>query len=169
MQGPSLQPSNTTRTLCVGTALLVLVPLLPAPATAAPSPPPKSIVNTAGMGFGRFVPGAGGSIKVDANGLRTHAGGVILLTSSPAAARFAITGAGNDNRVYILSLPPNGSVALHSGASAMALGDFVSSAPAGGLLPAGAQSISVGATLQVAPGQVPGNYTGAFQVTLEYQ
>ena len=121
------------------------------------------------MGFGRFVANTGGSIKVDANGLRTHSGGVIALVSSPASARFAITGAGSDNRAYILSLPPNGSVALRSGANAMALNDFVSSAPGGGLLPAGAQNISVGATLQVAPGQAPGNYTGAFQVTLEYQ
>lgn len=158
---------NTTSALRAAAASALLA--LPALLAAAPSPPPKSIVNTASMGFGRFAPNTGGSIKVDASGLRTHAGGVILLASSPAAARYAITGVGNDNRVYILSLPPDGSVALRSGANAMALTKFTSSAPTGGLLPAGAQDISVGATLQVAPGQAPGNYTGVFQVTLEYQ
>ncbi len=121
------------------------------------------------MGFGRFVPATGGAIQVDVNGARTRTGGVVLLASSASAARYTISSMGNDNRVYILTLPANGSVALTSGARSMALNNFVSNAPPGGLLPGGAQTITVGATLQVAPNQGPGNYAGAFQVTLEYQ
>ncbi len=136
---------------------------------AAPTPPPKTITNTASMGFGRFVPNGGGAISVDINGLRTRSGGVVLLSSSASPARYAISGHGNDKRIYILTLPANGSVALRSGAHAMPVNSFVSNAPAGGLLPAGAQSISVGATLQVAPSQSPGIYSGSFQVILEYQ
>lgn len=150
-------------------ALLALAPLLPGLTAAAPTPPAKSIVNAAPLGFGRFVPASGGTIKVDIGGLRTRTGGVILLTSSASAARYTISGSGNDNRVYILTLPANGSVSLVSGANSMALGSFVSNAPPGGLLPAGAHTLYVGATLQVAPSQSPGNYSGAFQVTLEYQ
>lgn len=121
------------------------------------------------MGFGRFAPAAGGSVKVDINGVRSRIGGVILLTSSASSARYTVSGAGSDNRTYILSMPPDGSVMLRSGVHEMAVTGFVSSAPAGGWIPMGPQTISVGATLQVAPGQAPGNYSGAFQVTLEYQ
>lgn len=147
--------------------LTLLQPGLPA---AAPTLPPKAIANTASMGFGRFAPAGGGAIKVDINGVRTRTGGVILLTSTASPARYTIFGIGNDNRTYILTLPANGTVALRSGVNAMPLNDFVSNAPAGGMvLPAGSQAISVGATLQVGPGQSPGNYSGSFQVTLEYQ
>ena len=147
----------------------MLTLLQPGVLAAAPSPPAKSISNTASLGFGRFVPAGGGTITIAVNGVRTRTGGVVLLTSSASTARFTISNMGNDNRAYILSLPANGTVALTSGARSMALNNFVSNAPPGGLLPGGAQSISVGATLQVAPSQGAGNYTGSFQVTLEYQ
>jgi hypothetical protein len=163
---------NTTRhpRRRAGAGLLALAALLlPAALAAAPSPPAKALTNTAGLGFGRFVPAGGGTITVDINGLRTRSGAVVLLASSASAARFTISAVGNDNRAFILTLPADGSVALTSGANAMALNNFVSNAPAGGLLPAGNHAISVGATLQVAPGQRPGSYSGAFPVTLEYQ
>jgi hypothetical protein len=143
--------------------------LLPGALAAAPSPPPKSIANTAALSFGRFAAAGGGAVRVDQNGVRTRSGAVVLLFSSASAARYTISGIGNDHRAYILSLPPNGSVALTSGPHSMAVLDFAGNAPPGGLLPAGAQEVSVGATLQVAPNQAPGNYAGAFQVTLEYQ
>ncbi len=146
-----------------------MLALLPGCLAAAPSPPPKSIANTAALGFGRFAAAGGGAVRVDHNGARTRSGAVVLLFSSVSPARFTISGIGNDHRTYILSLPPNGSVALSSGPNSMALTNFASNGPPSGLLPAGAQEVSVGATLQVAPNQAPGNYAGAFQVTLEYQ
>ena len=146
-----------------------MLTLLPAWLAAAPSPPPKTITNTASMSFGRFAPAGGGAITVDINGARTRSGAVLLLSSSASAATYTINGIGNDNRIYILSLPPNGAVVLASGANAMSVNNFVSNTPPGGMLLTGPQNVSVGATLQVAPGQLPGNYSGAFQVTLEYQ
>jgi hypothetical protein len=146
-----------------------LLTLLPAWLAAAPSPPPKTIVNTASMSFGRFAPAGGGAITIDIHGARTRSGAVVLLSSSASPARYTVSGVGNGNRVYTLTLPPNGAVVLASGASTMSVNNFVSSAPPGGMLLPSPQSISVGATLQVAPGQLPGNYSGAFQVTLEYQ
>jgi hypothetical protein len=143
--------------------------LLPGALAAAPSPPPKSIANTAALGFGRFAAAGGGAVRVDQNGVRTRSGAVVLLFSSASAARFTISGIGNDHRAYILSLPPNGTAALRSGTNNMAVTDFTSNAPPGGQLPSGAQEVSVGATLQVAPNQAPGNYAGGFRVTLEYQ
>jgi hypothetical protein len=151
-------------------ALVALLALMAGPPAAAdPTPPAKSIVNTAALAFGRFAAAGGGGVSVDPNGVRTRSGAVVLLMSTPSPARYIIGSMGNDNRIYILTLPPNGSVVLSSGAQTMALNNFVSSLPPGGLLPGAAQNISVGATLQVAPGQRPGNYSGAFQVTLEYQ
>ncbi len=143
--------------------------LQPGSTAAAPSPPPKVIVNTSSMGFGRFVAASGGTIKLDVFGARTRTGGVVLLASNASPARFSILGIGNDHRVYVLTLPPDGSVVLRAGVNQMVLSQFVSNTPAGGLLPAGTHNISVGARLQVAPNQAPGNYSGTFRVTLEYQ
>ena len=121
------------------------------------------------MNFGRFVPAGGGSVTVDINGARSRGGAVVLLNSAPSPARYTISSIGNDKRAYSLTLPPNGMVKLTSGASTMAVNNFSSNVGAGGLLPSGAQTVSVGATLQVTPGQPPGNYSGAFQITLDYQ
>jgi hypothetical protein len=168
---------NTTKHRCGralaprAAALLGALALLPLYAAAGPSVPPKHITTSANLGFGRFVAAGGGTISVNVNGARTRTGGVVLLLSSPGAARFTIgaNSPGNENRAYIFSLPPNGVVALTSGSGRMPVNNFVASGPAGGTLPSGTQTVSVGATLQVAPNQPRGNYTGTFQVTLEYQ
>lgn len=121
------------------------------------------------MSFGRFAAAGGGSVTVGISGARSRSGAVVLLNSSASPARYTINGIGNDNRVYTLGLPPNGAVTLSSGASAMGVINFISNAGPGGLLPGSAQYISVGATLQVGPNQAPGNYSGTFHVTLDYQ
>lgn len=152
------------------TALLQLW-LQHVPLAAAPTVPPKHITTTASLSFGRFAAGSGGTITVNIDGARTRSGGVVLLTSSPGAARYTIgaNNPGNENRAYILTLPANGTVSMTSGANRMAVNNFVASGPGGGTLPSGTQTLSVGATLQVAPNQPRGNYTGLFPVTLEYQ
>lgn len=145
--------------------------LLPAVLAAGPLLAAKSIVTTGNLSFGRFAAAGGGSISIGVNGTRTRSGGVILLSSPASAARFALTenGQGHDNRIAILTLPPNGSVTLVSGADSMAVNDFVSNHAGNGLPGPATETVSVGATLQVAPNQRPGNYSGSFQVTLEYQ
>lgn len=127
----------------------------------------KTIVVTANMSFGRFVAGAGGSIAIGANGARSGGGAVILLPSPASAAGFMISG--HDNKVNILTLPANGSVQLVAGANRMAVNNFVSNLAPGGVLSAGPQAVTVGATLQVAPNQPRGSYSGAFQVIIEFQ
>lgn len=135
---------------------------------AGPAMAAKNITPTGNMTFGRFAAGSGGSISVSSAGARARTGGVVLLSSpSASAASFAIAGT-SDNRVYILSMPPDGSVTMTSGGNRMAVNQFVSSVAAGPL-PSGNQTVTVGATLQVAPNQRPGNYSGTFHVTLEFQ
>lgn len=132
--------------------------------------PAKNIVNTSGLSFGRFVAASGGAITVAPSGVRSRTGAVVLLNSPTSAATFGISqnGQGNDNKIYVLTLPPNGSVTLVSGANQMAVNNFISN-PTGMPLPSGAQRVTVGATLQVGPNQAPGTYAGTFRVTLEYQ
>lgn len=143
--------------------------LLPTPAAAAPAVPPKNISNTGSLGFGRFAAASGGTIRMGVGGARSHTGGVVLLPSSATPASFSLASQGNDNKVYVLTLPANGSVALASGPNRMPVNDFVSNFTSGSPLPSGTHTVIVGATLQVAPNQGPGTYSGSFNVTLEYQ
>jgi hypothetical protein len=126
------------------------------------------VTATSNLAFGRFVAGAGGALKVAPNGERSASGGVVLLASPASAASFSVP-AGASGQQLILTLPPDGSAALVSGAERMPLTGFVSNRPPAGVLTTGAQSVSVGATLQVAPRQASGNYSGTFQITVEYQ
>lgn len=127
----------------------------------------RSISTSANMAFGRFVAGSGGAITLAPSGARSRSGGVILLTSSTSAAGFSVTG--SDNKVTVLSLPADGSVSLVSGANQMPLNGFASNLPPGGVLVGGSQNVTVGATLQVAPNQPAGNYSGTFQATINFQ
>lgn len=151
--------------------LVMIVALSPLHALAGPPTPPKHVTTNANLAFGKFAPGSGGTIRVDINGARQRSGGVILLSSVASPARYTIgaSNPANENRAYILTLPANGTVALVSGSNRMPVVNFVSSGPNDGTLPSGPQSFSVGATLQVAPNQPRGNYSGAFQITVDYQ
>lgn len=126
----------------------------------------RSISTTGNLAFGRFVAG-GGTVSVAITGARTGTGAVILLASGAGAATFRITG--NDNKAMVLTLPANGAASLVSGANQMPLTGFVSNLPAGGVIPSGPHNVSVGATVQVAPNQPRGSYSGAFQAIIEYQ
>lgn len=149
-------------------ALAALLP--PLAGAAAPPVPPKNISTTGNLAFGRFAAAGGGSVSVAASGLRTRSGSVVLLASSAAPASFSVGSSnGNDNKVYVLTLPADGSVQLVSGANRMPVNQFVSNFTAGSPLPSGVQTVTVGASLQVSPSQAPGAYSGNFNVTLEYQ
>lgn len=127
----------------------------------------KTVFTTNNMSFGRFVAAGGGAISLGADGARSRTGTLILLPSTTGAAGFYVMG--RDNKVTILTLPSNGSVFLSSGANRMPLNQFVSNLPSGGVLQTGPQAVNVGATLQVAPNQASGSYSGPFQVIVEYQ
>jgi hypothetical protein len=128
-----------------------------------------NLVNNRGLDFGRFVAGSGGTVVVTPAGLRSRTGGVALLNSpSVGQASFTASRAGGNKTATIITLPPNGNVRLTSGANSMAVGSFVST-PASTMSIQTAQTLAVGATLTVAPNQAPGNYSGTFTVTVNYQ
>jgi hypothetical protein len=131
-----------------------------------------ALSNTRGLDFGRFVAGSGGTVVLSPAGLRSRTGGVVLLNSpSTGQAAFKVGRISRDDetRAVIITLPDNGATRLASGADSMAVGDFVNTPTALLSIPDGGTTLSVGATLTVAPNQVPGNYSGTFSLIVNYQ
>lgn len=128
--------------------------------------------NTRALDFGRFVAGTGGTVVVSPLGVRSRTGAVVLLNSPNAGrAMFNVGKSSNgaSNKAIIISLPANGSIRLSSGANTMAVGNFVANPATLLSVPNGGTTMSVGATLTVAPNQAPGTYTGSFPLTVNYQ
>lgn len=133
------------------------------------------------LSFGKFAPGAGGSVTISNSGARTGTGVILSSTSSTqTAARFDVTGEASTT----YAITPSGVTALTgiSGAaltlpSTMALAKTsdltganvtTGTVAAGTLTAGGTQSIYVGGTLTVGAAQPAGVYTGAVTVTVEY-
>jgi hypothetical protein len=128
--------------------------------------------NTRGLDFGRFVAGTGGTITLSPAGVRSRTGGVLLLNSPTAGqAGFTVARSGNggSNKAVAISVPANGSIRLSSGANSMAVNSFVNNPTAILAVPNGGTSLSIGATLTVAPNQPAGTYTGSFPLTVNFQ
>lgn len=123
---------------------------------------------TQSLQFGRFAAATGGTVAVSPDGTRTAGGGAILAGGSYAQAAFTVTGISAAN--YSISLPTNGAVALTGPGTNMAINNFVSSPSTSGTLDAlGKQTLNVGATLTVNANQTNGNYSGSFDVIVNYQ
>lgn len=127
-----------------------------------------AISNTGALAFGKFVARSGGTVVVSATGVRSAGGSVMLVPSGTgAAAQFAVSG--DPNATYSITLPADGVVTLASGGNSMAVNAFTSSPSLIGLLNAGGtDTVSVGATLNVGSNQATGNYSGSFNVTVNY-
>ncbi|AEG91846.1 DUF4402 domain-containing protein [Ramlibacter tataouinensis] len=128
-----------------------------------------SVTPVAPLAFGRFAAGTGGQVTISAGGVRTASGGVVLLSSAGGSpAQFSL--AGEPHAAYSIGLPADGSVVLTNAAGhTMPVQSFFSSPSGSGQLgPGGTQTMSVGASLGVAAGQRVGNYSGSFQVFLNY-
>lgn len=128
-----------------------------------------AIENTQALSFGSFVAGSGGSVAISTSGARSASGDVYLFPSSEGtAAQFTVSG--DPNATYTIQLPGNDFVKLTGPGADMGINDFVSSpSGTGGQLSAtGSQTLSVGGTLSVGSGQTPGDYSGSFTVTVNY-
>jgi hypothetical protein len=121
------------------------------------------------LAFGSMVAGSGGTVTVAVNPLgRSTTGGVTVLPSGTwTAASFSVTG--DALTTYSITLPANGVVQLTSGSNSMAVNNFTSNpATSGDLGVTGAQTVNVGATLNVGTNQPTGAYSGTFTVTVNY-
>lgn len=139
---------------------------------------PIVITKATDLVFGKFAPGAGGTVTVATSNARTASGAILSsVGSSPTAAKFDVTG--DSNATY--SIGWGGVTALTNttggGGETMALtrvsdltaaGAVTGEVIAGTLSAGGTQSIYLGGVLTVGATQVAGIYTGNVTVTVEY-
>ena len=125
------------------------------------------------MNFGNVaISTALGTVELAPTGTRTPSGGVTLpaTAGTVAAAEFDITG--EPNYTYSITLPSTDHTITHSGGvETMIVNGFTSSpTPTGTLDGAGAETVTVGATLNVAGSQLSGLYVSLtpFDVTVNY-
>ena len=125
--------------------------------------------NNSSLSFGSFTAGSGGAVTVNALGARSSTLGVILSSQGAPASAAQFTILGSNSAIVTISLPADGTALLSDGANTMAMTGFVSNPPISGVLSGGGTlTISIGAVLNVGIAQPPGNYTGSFQVTVNY-
>jgi hypothetical protein len=132
---------------------------------------PIAISKTTDMNFGNVAvsPTVAGTVILAPAGTRTTSGGVTLpaVTGTVAAAVFAVTGSGTST--YAITLPST-DYTITSGGNTMIVNTFTSTPSGTGALTAGAQTLNVGATLNVSAAQAAGTYTNAtgFDVIVNY-
>lgn len=132
---------------------------------------PISITKNVDMNFGNVAVQAstGGTVVLTPAGVRSATGGVTLpvTNGTVSAASFTVNGSGN--YTYSITLPST-ALTITSGANNMTVSSFTSSPSAIGTLTAGTQTLTVGATLNVAAAAPAGTYVSAtpFDVTVNY-
>ena len=139
------------------------------------------INQTSPLNFGSSVltSAAGGSIELPSNSItRVYSGGVATSAASPAPTNAAYTVSGNANQTYAVVLPTTTTVthtSVNVGAFEMNItlmkarfNGTAADATVSNLSAEGTDSFTVGGTLTVLPNQVGGQYTGTFQVSVDY-
>ncbi len=153
-------------------AALLLFSNFPALAVA---PCTLTVTKITDLRFGSWVVVAGGTLTVSpSTGLRSGTANVVTpnqINSSVGPAQFKVTGSGNGERAYSLTLTiPN---TVTSASSSMALSTAVASPDISlqrrTLCGSISETINVGATLQVGTSQTPGNYSSANTIVLSAQ
>jgi hypothetical protein len=147
--------------------LLLMLIMLAVPAHSATR---TGVVNTTRtLAFGRFVAGTGGSVILTPLSARSKTGGVVLLAGGTiSSASFSLTEIGNGKSLRWTTITLPATATLTNGAASMTLSNF-SSNPSNTLLGTFTTTLTVGATLTVAANQAPGNYSGAFSVSVNYE
>jgi hypothetical protein len=137
---------------------------------------PIAIVNAVDMNFGNIALQAGdtgtsGTVVLAPEGTRTRTAGVTLpsTTGTFTAASFIIGGA--SEYTYVITIPSTGYIVTNATTlETMTVSAFTSTPSSTGTLKSESETLNIGATLNVAAGQVPGVYTNAtgFDITVNY-
>lgn len=159
-----------TRGTADGRAPLCVVLMLALLQTAPLQAQTLTIDTPQNLRFGTMVVGAtGGNVVVAPDGHRSCDSGITCVPGEPgSAALFRITN-GTPLETYTIQLPGSGS--LNDGGNAsMNLVDFTDSGNGAITLDSqGEGDFTVGATLQIDPGQQDGDYSGAFEVQVNLE
>ena len=137
---------------------------------------PIAIANALDTNFGNVAvqadtAGTAGTVIIAPAGTRTRTAGVTLpsTTGTFTAASFIIGGA--SEYTYVITIPSTSYIITKATTlETMTVNTFTSSPSSTGTLAGGSETLNIGATLNVAAGQVPGIYTNAsgFDVTVNY-
>ncbi len=130
----------------------------------------QTVEATGNLAFGSFLAGSGGTVTVSAAGARNAGGTVILVAQGVGVGPAQFTVHGTNNAIYSISVVDS-AITLSDGAGhSMSVNSFVTNPSGTGILSgAGAQTVSVGATLNVGLNQPAGNYSGSFGISVNYQ
>lgn len=137
---------------------------------------PVVLTKTADLSFGKFAPGAPGSITISTSGVRTVSGGVLPSADGGTMTAATFVVAGGTGAAYSITHGGTSALSRTAGSETMLMTKFsavtatnaTDGIAAGGTLNAGTQSIYVGGTLTVGANQAAGAYTGTISVTVEY-
>jgi hypothetical protein len=126
---------------------------------------PLSITKTVDMNFGKVAVTGAGTLILTPAGLLTPSANLTVQGGTVTAATFTV--AGQAGQTYAVTLPPAATTLDDGATHTMTVDTWTSDYAAGGAIPA---TLHVGATLNVALGQVGGVYTSAtpFTVTVNY-
>lgn len=139
---------------------------------------PNTLVKTDDLDFGSLISGStGGTVTINpTNNVRSATGGVTPVSSGAHRAAFQGTGG-----ILFITVTGSNSVTLTragGGAAPMTAtltramttsgGGITLLGPSVTLLPSGVQTYYVGGTLTVPANQPPGDYSGTFQLTVNY-
>lgn len=133
---------------------------------------PISIVKAVDMNFGNIALQAGtwGTVVISPAGTRTITGGITLPINLGTVASAEFTVGGEGTYTYAITLPSTDYTITIGTGETMVLNTFTSTPTTTGTLSGGAQTVNVGATLNIGTSQVAGDYTNAtgFDVTVNY-
>lgn len=126
-----------------------------------------SVTKTADLNFGTIVVGAAaGTVAIAADGSRA-CDAALTCSGTVSSAAFDISG----SKKEVVTITSDALVTLVNAddATQTMTASLARSANSATLTNAGAASFNVGGTLSVAASQLDGNYTGNFNVTVDYQ
>jgi len=134
---------------------------------------PITIANAVDMNFGNLAIQAGtaGTVVIAPAGTRTRTAGVTLPSTTGTFTQASFTVGGEGVYTYTITLPrTNYTITDPVSTATMIVNTFTVTPSGTGTLTAGAQTLNVGATLNVEAAQTPGVYTNAtgFDVTVNY-
>lgn len=131
---------------------------------------PLSVTQTRKLNFGSIEMSGGNSVVqiAAAGGARTivsGAGGINLVTNRPGTSgEFTITG--QPNTTVMVTLPA--SVSLTGPGNPMTVNSFTANPTTYTLSASGSLTLNIGARLTIGAAQVPGTYSGTYNLTVSY-
>lgn len=130
---------------------------------------PLTITTATNLSFGDLVVNGAGTVDVDTSNGRTVSANIDAVGGTVTSASFTVDGEGNKN--YIITLPASSTIG--NGTDTLTVDGYTSNFGDDGAIrtldASGTESLIVGATLNFGGTVSEGDYTGTFDVTINYE